>query len=166
MTNPTFDFGEIIKKVEKLKASGTVDLSTEEDLSIAAMNLVSLEEHLFFTNVKTGKEEYLGLLTQIRELRKSVMERMVPKHEGETWCITKHLLAATMRLMEVGTKLNADGKKEEAKELFKKAHETYSMFWVLRLKLINAGEFKEIAGAEKAWTYKDIVNKLVNCCDE
>src|SRR3989344_1221773 len=128
-------FSELIKKIEQMKKSGTVDLSTEEDLSIAAMNLVSLEEHLFFTNVKTGKTEYLALLTQIRELRKSVMERMVPRHEGETWCITKHLLAATMRLMEVGTKLNADGKKEEAQQMFQKAHETYSMFLALRLKL-------------------------------
>ena len=34
---------ELIKKINELKSSGTVDLSMEEDLSIAIMNLVSLE---------------------------------------------------------------------------------------------------------------------------
>lgn len=162
--------GEIMKKVAELKASGTVDLSTEEDLSIAVMNLISIEEHLFFTSEKTGKEEYLELLQRVREVRKSTMEKMIPKYEGETWCIAKHLLAASMRFMEVGTKLNADGRKSEAKEMFARSYAIYSMFWALRLKLIDAPGFKEVAetesGEKKAWTYGDIVNKLVNCCDE
>ena len=37
------NFEEIKKKIEELKHSGTVDLSTDEDLSIAIMNLISLE---------------------------------------------------------------------------------------------------------------------------
>ncbi|MCR4328267.1 MAG: hypothetical protein NUV53_01990 [Patescibacteria group bacterium] len=164
------NFEELIKKIEKLKSSGTVDLSTEEDLSIAVMNLISLEEHMFFTNAKTQKPEYLTLLGEIREMRKELLGKMVPRHEGETWCITKHLLAVTMRLMEVGTKLNGDGKKTDAKEMFDRAYKTYSMFWALRLKLIDASRFKEITKEEsargKAWTFSDIVDKLVDCCDE
>ena len=35
-------FSELMKKIERMKKSGEVDLSTEEDLSIAVMNLVSL----------------------------------------------------------------------------------------------------------------------------
>ncbi|MBI2623166.1 MAG: hypothetical protein HYW65_01140 [Candidatus Liptonbacteria bacterium] len=172
-------FAEIIKKVEELKRSGTVDLSTEEDLSIAVMNLISLEEHMFFTHAKTQKPEYLALLGEVREMRKELLGKMVARHEGETWCITKHLLAATMRLMEVGTKLNGDGKKAEAKEMFARAYKTYSMFWALRLKLIGVPGFKEVAREEegknpasakapagKAWTFSDIVDKLVDCCDE
>lgn len=159
-------FQELIKKIEQMKKTGEIDLSTEEDLSIAVMNLISLEEHFFFTGAKTGKEEYLDLLLEIREVRKSLLKKLIGKHEGETWCISKHLLGTTMRLIEVGTKLLGDGKKDEAGEVFAKAHEIYSLFWALRLKLIDTVGIKEIAANEHPWTLKDILNKLVDCCDE
>lgn len=155
-----------MKKVAAAKAEGQIDLSTEEDLSIAVMNLVSLEEHFFFTAEKTGKDEYFDLLTTVRNARKELLGRLIDKHEGETWCIAKHLLAATMRLIEVGTKLRADGKKDEAGDIFNRAYEMYSLFWALRLKLINVKGLKERANADKPWTLQDIVGKLVNCCDE
>ena len=43
---------EWMKKIEKMK-KGEVDLSRDEDLSIGLMNLVSLEEHFYFTAMKT-----------------------------------------------------------------------------------------------------------------
>ena len=46
---------------------------------------------------------------------------MIDAHEGETWCIAKHLLATTMRLMEVGTKLQSSGKKK-SQEICSKKH--------------------------------------------
>ncbi len=167
-------FKELVGKIEKMKKSGEVDLSTDEDLSIAVMNLISLEEHFFFTSAKTGKDDYLDLLLKVRELRKSLLKRLIDKHEGETWCISKHLLGAAMRLIEVGTKLYSDNKKNEAKEIFDKAHEIYSLFWALKLKLINISGIKETATKEsirqaqdgQPWTLEDIVDKLVDCCDE
>lgn len=159
-----------------MKKSGTVDLSTEEDLSIAIMNLVSLEEHFFFTASKTGDDKYFDLLNEVRETRKTLLARIIDKHEGETWCISKHLLATTMRLIEVGAKLHSDGKKDEAKETYRYAGKMYAIFWALRLKLIDTAGFKEIAAEDKPsfaeatedkpWTLQDIVNKLVDCCDE
>ena len=41
-----------------MKKGRNFDLSTEEDLAIAIMNLISLEEHFFFTGAKTDKPEY------------------------------------------------------------------------------------------------------------
>lgn len=167
---------ELIKKVNELKASAGVDLSTEEDLSLAIMNLVSLEEHFFFTAQKTKQPSYLDLLQQTREIRKSLLARMVPQNEGETWCISKHLLAATMRLMEVGTKLYSDGKNDEARVLFDRAYEVYSMFWALRLKLIDVSGVAKVGDSKlnihddgktaTPWTKADIVSKLVDCCNE
>ncbi len=163
-------YQELIKKIEALKKSDKVDLSTDEDLSLAVMNLISLEEHFFFTAEKTGKGEYLDLLNEVRALRKSLLARLIDKHEGETWCASKHLLAATMRLLEVGTKLHSDNKKKEAKEIFDYAHRLYSIFWGLRLKLLDTKGLREAAAesakADKPWTLEDIVNKLVDCCDE
>jgi hypothetical protein len=159
-------FKELIAKIEEMKAKGEVDLSLEEDLSLAIMNLISLEEHFYFSGAKTGKSDYFDLLNETREIRKKLLKKLIDKHEGETWCISKHLLGTTMRLIEVGTKLYSENKKDEAKEFFDYAYKIYSLFWGLRLKLINTSDLKEIAAGEKPWTLQDIVNKLVDCCDE
>lgn len=159
-------FDELLKKIEDAKKSGSLDLSTEEDLSIAIMNLISLEEHFYFTGEKTGKEDYFNLLNEIREIRKNLLAKMIDKKEGELWCISKHLLATSMRLIEVGTKHQSDGKKDEARKFFDYAFKLYSLFWALRLKLISVPDVKNMAVQDKSWTLEDVVNKLVDCCDE
>lgn len=166
MDIPQPAFEALLRRIESLKESKGIDLSTEEDLSIAVMNLISLEEHFYFTGVKTDKPEYFDLLQEVRAIRKELLGKLIDRHEGETWCITKHLLATTMRLIEVGTKLHADGSKGDAKEMFERAHKTYALFWALRLKLIDAAGFKQVAASDKPWSLQDIVNKLVDCCDE
>src|SRR4030042_2910230 len=130
---------EIRQLLEKVKQSkgGKLDLSSDEDLSIAIMNLISIEEHFFFTGAKTGKSEYYDLLSTAREMRKELLKKIVKDPEGEVWCISKHLLAATMRLMEVGTKYLSQGKNVEAQDLFYKAYDLYSLFWGINLKLID-----------------------------
>ena len=159
-------FKELLAKIEEMKKKGEVDLSLEEDLSLAIMNLISLEEHFYFSGAKTGKSDYFDLLNEAREMRKNLLKKLIDKHEGETWCISKHLLGTTMRLIEVGTKLYSENKKDEAKEFFDYAYKIYSLFWGLRLKLINISDLKETAASEKPWTLQDIINKLVDCCDE
>lgn len=157
---------ELLEKVKKIKESGSFDLSMEEDLSIAVMNLVSLEEHFYFTGEKTGKSEYFDLLIQVREIRKRLLAKMIDSHEGETWCIAKHLLASTMRLIEVGTKLKSQGKNEEAKQTFKDAYEVYALFWGLRLKLINVSDIKKSDEEKEPKTKEEVINKLLDCCKE
>ena len=156
-------FKQLLAKVEELKKSGNFDLSLEEDLSIAVMNLISLEEHFFFTYQKTGKSDYLDLLQQTREVRKQLLAKMIPANEGETWCISKHLLAATMRLIEVGTKYQTDSKKEEASTAFTQAYKIYSLFWAVRLRLLNLKSVKKI---DKAMSIEDLTTQLIDCCQE
>lgn len=151
-------FESLIKKVEQLKKSGTYDLSMEEDLSLAIMNLISLEEHFFMSAEKTGKKDYFDLLQETREIRKGLLAKMIPVHEGETWCISKHLLATTMRLIEVGTKTRDQ-------KYFDLAYQVYSMFWAIRLKLITIPNIKKTATTQ-SWTLEDITTKLVDCCKE
>jgi hypothetical protein len=74
------------------------------------------------------------------------MERIVDKSSaegGEVWCISKHLLAASMRLMEVGTKALGAGNKEDAYSMFEKAYDLYSLFWGLNMHLIDLGGVHE-----------------------
>jgi hypothetical protein len=106
------------------------------------------------------------MLREIREMRKELLAKMIPRNEGETWCTSKHLLAATMRLMEVGTKLLGDGKNDEAKKMFDRGYKLFTMFWGLRLKLISLPDIKAEALKDKPMSLQDIVNKMVDCCDE
>lgn len=155
---------EFLVTVESLKEKAGADLSTAEDLSVAVMNLVSLEEHFFFTGVKTKKDEYFDTVQEIRALRKDLLAALMPNHEGETWCISKHLLATTMRLIEVGNKLQSEGKKPEAKGMFEKAYKVYSIFWALKLKLISGHKVRTASNGSSR--LEDLVNQLADCCDE
>lgn len=171
------DAKEIQNLINKVAASKKqeLDLSSDEDLSIAIMNLISIEEHFFFTGAKTGKPEYFDLLKKAREMRKELLKKLIKEYEGEVWCISKHLLSASMRLMEVGTKQLGQGKNEEAQDLFKKSYELYSLFWGLNLKMLDIGEVKKIGDEQIDKNDKkktllgklgDIVKYVVDCCKE
>ncbi len=167
------DLNEMIEKVDKLKKDHALDLSSDQDLSIAIMNLVSIEEHFFFTGAKTGKDKYYDLLGEVREMRKELLKKIIKEYEGEVWCISKHLLAASYRLMEVGTKAQGKGDKEEASSMFQKAYELYSLFWGLNMKLVDVGEVKKIDDDAINTKQKGIagrlgqlVKKVLDCCRE
>ena len=167
------ELNELVKKVDQMKKDNALDLSSDQDLSIAIMNLISIEEHFFFTGAKTGNAKYYDLLTEVREMRKQLLKRIIKEYEGEVWCISKHLLAASYRLMEVGTKAQGKGDKEDAKEMFQKSYDLYSLFWGLNMKLIDIGEVKKINDEDLNIKKQSIVGKLgalvkkvVDCCIE
>ncbi len=166
---------ELIDKVDQMKKQEKMDLSSDQDLTIAIMNLISIEEHLFCTGAKTGKTQYYDWINDIREIRKNLLKKIITEYEGEVWCISKHLLAASMRVMEVGTKQLSMGNKEQAYELFDKAFDLYSLFWALNMKLVSADNIKKID--EQSLNQKDtkkglmgsltdLVKRVVNCCIE
>ncbi len=167
---------KILEQAKKMKKEEKLDLSSDEDLSIAVMNLVSIEEHFFFTGAKTGNKKYYDMILEVREMRKQLLKKLLKNTEGEMWCISKHLLAASMRLMEVGTKQLGAGNKEEAYELFEKAYNIYALFWGLNLKVIDTSDIKEID--ENAINKHDqekrgfmgklgvLVKKVIDCCIE
>src|SRR3989338_11192782 len=101
---PIENYQDLVNKIDGFKKQDKMDLSSDQDLSIAIMNLISIEEHFFFTGIKTGKSSYFDLLAQVRSMRQELLKKIIKEYEGEVWCISKHLLAASMRLMEVGTK--------------------------------------------------------------
>ncbi|MBU6370939.1 MAG: hypothetical protein KGH93_03380 [Patescibacteria group bacterium] len=158
------DYRAVLAKIEEMKKGRNFDLSNEEDLAIAIMNLVSLEEHFFFTGAKTDKPEYFDLLTEVRAMRTKLLGRMIEKTEGESWCIGKHLLAASMRLFEVGTKLQSADKHDEAKETFALAYKLFTMFFAVRLKVVDASKLH--MKKDEPMTIQDIMTKLVDCCKE
>src|SRR3990167_6518290 len=160
---------EWLGKIENIRKSN-VDLSRDEDLSIALMNLISLEEHFFFTAIKTDNQIYLEMLHSVRELRIGLLKKIVKEPKGEEWCISKHLLAASMRLMEVGTKELSKGNKEEANNFFRQAFNLYSLFFAINLGMIKAEKLQHNEELKKEsrimGKFSEIIKKVVDCCKE
>lgn len=141
---------EFVERIDATKKLNPKDLSSDQDLSIAIMNLISIEEHLVFSGAKTGKTSYYDLIKEIRETRKNLLQKIIPSYEGEVWCMSKHLLATSMRLMEVGTKQQSLGKDEEAYKMFNSAYDMYCLFWGLNMGMMETKDLK--------WIEPDIEN--------
>ena len=157
-----------IKQIGEIKEKDSLDLSSGEDLSIALMNLISLEEHFLFSYMKTSQKKYLEFLEQIRELRKRLLEKIVKKDKAdegsEKWCISKHLLATSMRLSEVGTKYLHEGKQKEAEEIFAEAFNLYSLFFAVNgvIKIDEKSKINE----SKLSKISNLIKKIVDSCKE
>ena len=136
---------EFVERIDATKKVNPKDLSSDQDLTIAIMNLISIEEHLVFSGAKTGKNSFYDLIEEVREKRKNLMQKIIPSYEGEVWCISKHLLASSMRLMEVGTKQQSLGNKEQAYDLFNQAYDLYCLFWGLNMNMLDTADVKWIA---------------------
>jgi hypothetical protein len=175
-SNPIKNTDEFIKKILDSKKKEKFDLSADEDLSLALMNLISIEEHFFFSGAKGNDEKYFDLLNETRKMRIELMKKIERNPSYEDHCIMKHLLAASMRLMEVGTKKLSENKKEEAHDLFDKSYKLYSLFWGLNLKLIKTENIKKIDDnalnkhdKEKKGIWGklgELVQKVIDCCIE
>ena len=187
---------EFVERIDNMKKKNPKDLSSDQDLTIAIMNLISIEEHLMFSGAKTGKNSFYDMITDVREMRKNLMLKVIPSYEGEVWCISKHLLATSMRLMEVGTKQQSMGNTKDAYDLFNQAYDLYCLFWGLNMNIIDAKEISwkpdtveevkkeaqqlmsenkknvsEITGPVESPTtlmgkLKSVVRKAVDCCIE
>jgi predicted S18 family serine protease len=167
MKKTEMNMDELLHKVNELKKKNRVDLSSDEDLSIALMNLISIEEHLYFSGMKTNKKAYFKMLNTVRNLRKSLLKEIVKEPEGEVWCISKHLLAASMRLIEVGNKHLNKKEVKKAHSKFRAAFDLYAMFWSINLKLISTEEVAQERSTD-AWKSKlsALIKKIIDCCKE
>lgn len=177
------DINEFLDRLKSMEKGHKLDLSSDEDLSIGIMNLISMEEHFFFSYNKTNDKKYLDLLNEVREIRKSALKRIIKDYEGENWCISKHLLASSMRFMEVGTKALTKGNKDDAADLFQKSYQLYSLFWGLNLGLVTDKNIKHQDNKEIAFISDnkipekkssisifsklgELVQKAIDCCKE
>lgn len=160
-------YKDLLKKVSDFKLETDIDLSSGEDLSIGIMNLISIEEHLFFTSQKTKGKKYLDLLNEVRKLRTELMRQIIKDYEGEVWCISKHLLASSMRVMEVGTKELKKGNKKKAEGLFENSYKLYSLFWGLVLSSDKKASKLKMPQDKSVFSkLGTLVQKAIDCCIE
>ena len=154
-----------IGKINETKEKSGLDISAWEDLSIGLMNLISLEEHCFFSYIRTQDDKFLKTLEAVRELRKKLLALIVKKDDdSEKWCMSKHFLASSMRLFEVGNRLLHEGKEKEAKEMYKDSAELYGLFWELNIEA--KGKINIDENSKEAKSIFTSIKKLLKCCIE
>jgi len=158
---PFKDLNEFVAKVDSLKKQNRLDLSSDQDLILGIMNLINLEEEFFELGAKTKNAKYYVLLFKVREMRKHFLQIVIKNYEGEVWCISKHLLAAAMRCMQAGFKLDEALLKSE---LFQSAYDLYSLFWGLNLGVVGNSSLAKPQGF--LGKLGSLVKKAIDCCIE
>lgn len=122
----------ITKSVEKLDAAHKVnplDLSSDQDLTIALMNLVAIEDGF------SAPSELIGF---VHDVRQDLMARIV-RESGVVWDMSWRLLVMSAQLMEQGNKLSG----QDAYQCFNRSYELYSMFLGINMGLISPKEVKK-----------------------
>lgn len=106
-----------------------LDITLIDDLIEALMNLVSLEEHFWYSYQISKDERNLQFLNKIREMRSKWLSLIVTegKKPEQRWCESKHALASAMRLREVGTRFLQTNQIKEAKQAFNDVEKLISM---------------------------------------
>lgn len=156
-----------IKTIQNVKEKNKLDLGAWEDLSIGLMNLISLEEHSFFSYIKTHDEKFLDILESVRAMRKELLNLIVTDDDGsEKWCMSKHFLASSMRMFEVGNRMLHEGKKDEADKFYKNSAELYGMFWKLNTGIDSGKSVKINTNNEERKGIFNSIKKMLECCKE
>ncbi|OGT10305.1 MAG: hypothetical protein A2X77_00350 [Gammaproteobacteria bacterium GWE2_42_36] len=100
------------------------------ELTMAVMNLIAIEEHLAYSGAKTHKTSYYDIISTIRPIAESLLNELnIPSISHS---ISLKILAASMRLMEVGTKQFSLNHQPAAHDLFQKAYELLQVFFSMQ----------------------------------
>ena len=78
--------------------------------------------------------------------------------------MSKHFLASSMRLFEVGNRLLHDNKAEEARQMYEDSAELYALFWQLN-GLGSKNQEIKIKSKDKKSIFSSI-KELLKCCKE
>lgn len=110
-----------------------LDVSAKEDLTQAVLHLLGVEHHAVMSYAQSGNKntEWLELKNEVRKIRTKYLSKLVKENKEQNWCIGKHLLSASLGLEEVATRLNSEGKIEEAKEVYEDSSTLLGLFMVL-----------------------------------
>jgi len=119
--------------MKQMSAQEKGDITKAQDLVMAVTNLISLEEHLAFTAMKTQESDFSEIARAVRKIRVMCMKNLIGEPRGELWCSTKHVLSAMMRLLEVASKEEG----VRCTEYTKAASDLYQLFWLFKQDGIN-----------------------------
>ena len=126
------------KNIEKLDEK---DVGLAQDLSFALKNLIAAEDHCAVSFATTGDAKWKKLNDELRRIRSKCLTLIVKKDESHLWCLTKHILAASMGLQEVANRFNQTNQNTEA-DFF------YGISADMLLKVFELNDFTEQESAQ------------------
>ena len=128
----------MVINADNAKKVNPLDLSADQDLTIAIMNLIKLENLLDGVGVSDGYD----LCGAIRDMRHRLMGRVVSDKAGELWNMSLYLLGTAIDFMERGFATTG----ASAYEMFDKAYEVYSLFWGVNMGLVTISDVAQEIG--------------------
>lgn len=128
---------------DNAKKVNPLDLSADQDLTIAIMNLIKLEKLLDGVDTSGGYD----MSGAIRDMWHRLMGRVVSDKNRELWNMSLYLLGLATDFMERGFVTTG----AMAYEMFDKSYEVYSLFWGLNMGLITVSDVAQ--DIEKQKTY-------------
>ncbi|MBR2412183.1 MAG: hypothetical protein IKB10_00750 [Alphaproteobacteria bacterium] len=119
---------QMVERADMAKKVNPLDLSSDQDLTVALMNLIVLEDL---------SANYPELYSMVHDMRVELMSRVVHGADDVRYA-SKYLLGDAMRLIDGGNKSgNYDS--------YDRAYELYSLFWGLNMGLIDMRGVKKSA---------------------
>jgi len=126
-----------------------VDLTIEEEIIAMVQELIQIENHSERSFQGSRNEKWLKVKNRARQLRTKWMEKIfVDEDKTQKWCAEKHILDASKRLTEVGTKYLSAKDEETCKEALMDSAEVLGMYYFLNDKSKN-NFFKKLIGGKK-----------------
>ena len=119
---------QMVERADMAKKVNPLDLSSDQDLTIALMNLIVLEDL---------SVNYPELYSMVHDMRVELMSRVVHGADDVRYA-SKYLLGDAMRLID-------GGNKSGNYDYYDRAYELYSLFWGLNMGLIDMRGVKKAA---------------------
>lgn len=104
------------------------DVGWIHDLIFGLQNLIASENHAIESFSSSKKEIWLELAEKIRKNRSKWMRIFIKKANDQRYCFSKHILASSMAMKELGNRYQTQGEKELAKECFEESADYEAMF--------------------------------------
>ena len=127
---------DTVAKLDANKKVNPRDLSSDQDLTIALMNMIAVEELCPDTN--SGN--------MVADLRAKMMQHVV--RNNRFMLISHELLSKSMQMMTDGINALKNGNTKQAYELFDKSYEFYVMFWGVNMELISIDDISLNKGVD------------------
>ena len=107
---------QLVENADKSRKNNPLDLSSDQDLTIALMNLVAIEE--------TVPNEQVGQM--VSKIRKNLMKRMIM--DTNTWKQAYEFLAQAEQYIKSAEKAQENSDNMSAYDMYNSAYESYVLY--------------------------------------
>ena len=122
----TLSLKKQVEIADNQKKVNLLDLSSDQDLTIALMNLIAID----------------GKLQTVTNIQHNLLGRIVKNKE--LLAVSERLLGKSMQLIEDGMKILDDGQRADAYVKFDQAYELNSLFWGVNMGIIEEKDVLDI----------------------